>query len=807
MKISKKLLLILFSTIIGAVLAVYCSFLFLLPKVIQSERVVNKVEDFVYSKTGVTLDIDGIRFKPYPSLNADLNINRISASKDNDRFLDISKSFISFRHFRLIPETVTADYLFFDKTKLPQGDKKGLDFSSFEHSKLPKAAIKKFDFILVKGQKISADNLSLSVSQKVVNVKAQNLPVNALELTFVHYIKLKDKKKNFIENFYDFSGRANVDLSYSKNNLKGHVITKGLGAKTVKFNIPIKLPDVDFTFAGDKITAATTGKFGTEDVYTDLDITNLFSENRLVRGSVKSVLTERFAAKYTPEYKIKGTVPACVEYKTQNKIVTVKYYAQISNGSNVYYKHYDLGLMDRDRRIYAETVKKANDLFLNDYDYSFVDNGKVSKILKGNGLFVSRNGHLNMDYITCQTVGDAPVSITGSFGRYIDGGTFNGNLRYYHPKKLLTGDFELKNSKYKNFYLSKAVVKADENNLKAAAEGTFENSPYTCYLDAKNSFEDAIIIHDIHLYLKKYIVKRGRTKSNAKLRIADSVKQRTWEVQNGTIVVDEIRHNKIFVNNVELAGSLKDGIVTFIMPDISFAEGTLSAEGTYDIDNEAADARFTALKINSNIAADMFFNLRNQVEGYANVFMDVRTFDGLEKVDAHTTFSIENGALTKIGSTEFLVKTNKKSKKSLKFKLTDIINVDVDKMKALRSNIYGSFDIHNHKVENVELFSQHKYLSLFTEGCYNINEEYANITVWGKYNKNAQKHIKILFIPLSWITKIVFRPEHTKEIYREKLERIPSIEASTDAEVNFAVRMRGNLNDNSSIKVEMKSIK
>lgn len=114
-----------------------------------------------------------------------------------------------------------------------------------------------------------------------------------------------------------------------------------------------------------------------------------------------------------------------------------------------------------------------------------------------------------LDYINCKTNGDAPVSITGSFGRYVDGGTFNGEIHYSYPKNLLTGKFRLKNSRYKEFYLKKAVVKADSESVGIAADGTYRNEPFMGYVDLLNSFEDKITINDLHLYLSKYVVKRG----------------------------------------------------------------------------------------------------------------------------------------------------------------------------------------------------------------------------------------------------------------------------------------------------------
>lgn len=232
--------------------------------------------------------------------------------------------------------------------------------------------------------------------------------------------------------------------------------------------------------------------------------------------------------------------------------------------------------------------------------------------------------------------------------------------------------------------------------------------------------------------------------------------------KNGSILVDEIRHNNIVLNNIEIVGSLLNNKVTFLMPGTIFADGILYAKGSYDINENSSDIYFAAMDIDSNKAATMLFNLKDQVEGSANATMALKTYNGIEDFDAHTEFFIEDGALTKIGSTEFMIKKNKKIKRDLRFKLSDIINVDIDKMKALKSNLYGSFDVNDSWLNDVQIFSKHRYLSLYTEGNYDIRNENANIRVWGKYNRTAQKHIKIFFIPLSWITKAILRPEYSK---------------------------------------------
>ena len=66
-----------------------------------------------------------------------------------------------------------------------------------------------------------------------------------------------------------------------------------------------------------------------------------------------------------------------------------------------------------------------------------------------------------------------------------------------------------------------------------------------------------------------------------------------------------------------------------------------------------------------------------------------------------------------------------------------------------------------------------------------------------------QKKVKIFFIPLSWITKVLFRNENSKEIYKKQIENIPKISADDDETKIFRVKIDGNINEN-DFDIELK---
>ena len=126
--------------------------------------------------------------------------------------------------------------------------------------------------------------------------------------------------------------------------------------------------------------------------------------------------------------------------------------------------------------------------------------------------------------------------------------------------------------------------------------------------------------------------------------------------------------------------------------------------------------------------------------------------------------------------------------------MADLINVDFTKKKAFESDIKGSFYMDNSTLKDIHLTSRQKYLSLFITGEYEIRRQHAKMRLFGKYNKEAPKGVKILFVPLNLILKVVFRPENSMNIYRNELKQIPPIETEKANEKYFRVKLEGNLN-------------
>ncbi len=670
-----------------------------------------------------------------------------------------------------------------------------------------------FDGIYADNLSVFFGNSKLQLTGKLLGnnknsnlqIKGKNLPVFDLEQSLLYFQKLKKPDKVFIENFYDFSGSIDVDLKYKNKGLYGECIAKELSANTVLFGVPVKFNKAILHFDNRKIYSDSKGTIGGEKLRSSFELYDWGLEGQHVRGRVQADLTDKIADKYIPDAGIKGAAKIEVNYTVNHGKIDVNYLLKLDKGSDLFYKNANLGLED-EKKTKVKTIKHDDKLEIVSYDYSLNKDNNFIQIIKGDGLMQKKNGHLALKYITCETNSYAPVSVTGSFGKYVKGGYFKGKLFYDAEAEQVTGNFLLAESKYKNFFLEKAVINADKKDIKILAEGKYDGYDFNWDLTAKNDFKKKIHIYNMYLFLDELTVRETKTvKERHSFAIPDEIEDVKIDIDNWQIKMNKISKNRIKIKDILVTGSLKDEIFKFSIPSVSFAQGKLSAKGKYNFNNNSASADFSASNINSNIAADVLFNLPDQIHGYAGANLHVQTGANLKDIKAHADFSINDGYLIKLGSTEFIIKKSKKIKRPIKIKIKDIINLDITKTKALSSNIKGSFDIDNFDMKNVKLTSQQKYLSILIEGKYNINSQYADLKLWGKYNKTAEKDVRILFIPLSWIVKIVFKPENTKELYQNKLDKIPSIVAKPNEEKTFRVRVKGNINDN-RVKVELKSI-
>ncbi len=868
----KQNVYIISGIILTATIAVVYAFLFFgLPEILNSDKMVSKYETFLSEKLNSPININGFNFRTKPNLSFEISSDEISSKN----ILKTKKLQISTSPLSIKPKTIYAESIYVDIFEIRKlfknknNDKKDFTLNFFPITNIQKAYLKldstgktfielnnikshKEGFKIVCSflgkihspyivqpviigktgeihyfNKLFFDDLSvnfvgatliLNGAIDKLSFKGQSLPAKELESAFLYFYHLKHtNKRNFIENFTNFTGTLDTDLKYSKKGLKGKCIAHNLGADFSKFKIPVLLPTVEFNFNNRTMDAKANGTFGEEPVYTDVFINGLFTKSVHTVGNVHSKrLTNRFTQKYFKPVQISGQVDAKVRYDVQ-KSVDVDYILTIPKGSNIISAYESLDNTDKIRQISALTHKEGNNLYLNDYNYSFIENNNQTKLLYGNGLFIKQKGHFKPSYLTLKTEGPLPVELISSFvNDFMYGGTFEADLRYDFVNKLLSGYVKLNETYHEDFlYLKSVIISAKDKNLTINTTGTFFDSPISLSLLADNKFLNGLFVKDIDIHLNKFYVKRDGLKD---LKPSHNVKQYKHKdynvtVEKGRIRVDEIINPKFYLHDVEINGKLKNNIVDFVIPQTEYSKGILSAEGKYDIKRHNSDIYFSAFEIDSNEVATKMFNLHDYFTGLASASLHLITKNKLNDIKAYATFAIEDGMMPKLGKREIILNKSKKRKnplyyikKPIKFTLSKITNIDFTNKQNLSTDLCGCFELDNSNVHDAKIYSQSEYLSTFIEGNYNIDTAIGDITMWGKHNKIAEKKIKILKLSLSLLYKIFFKVERSKTKFTNKIDQIPPINAKPEELGIFRVNIKGNLNSN-KLDVTLKDIR
>ncbi len=684
--------------------------------------------------------------------------------------------------------------------------------------------------LYIKNNKLIAKNFPLAVGKtKVVldgsvlndkkldnfTIKGDKIPVKETLATVLFLQKYTEHERKFIENFTDFKGSADVDLVYKDNDLSGVITGNDLFAKFLPFYVPVYCKKAEFFIKNGEVKSSAVGTFGTEKLTHELLIKEMYDKDKKeVFGKVNSKITTALAKKYLPSnVKVKNYLDMEVDYYIKQKKPNAKYYINIPANSGIMINDFHAGIRNKNKKIFAETQKIDKEFFLKDYRFSVQENNKFKDILYGNGYFKIINDKMTPQYITLNTNGYVPNSFVGSFKQYVLGGKFNGALKYSFIKEQITGKFEVIDTIFNHFHVKSASVIADNKTAKIEANGTYKKEKFNCKTEVKNDFKEKIYVNYMDLFLDKYIVKKSDKSTASKEKydfntpnkaLSAGVRDINMDIDKYNIAVNSVIVKDYPIKNIKVFGSLKDAIFKYNTSDVDFADGKLSANGTYNFNIDSSIIDFTAKNIDSNIIADKFFNLKNQIQGKANAELHSKTGKDWLNWDATAKFDIQDGALPGLEGLEFPVDDKNLDKKA---KVSDYVKFNTKKKGNIKSHISGFFRCDDIFIRDIDFRMQHEFTSAYIEGYYNYIIEQGNLDIYGKYDNSAIKHIKVLHIPLNWLVNTLVPTERKKAETQSILDKIPPIGVEDSKAKYFKINLKANEKDPTKTDVTTKLIK
>ena len=863
----KKIFTITFSVLLLLLVTVYLCVVCVLPAIINSKAAINKLQSLIHNKTGIETTITGLNLKISPNLTIVLKVDSIDAKNNKIAIVDIKNISLKYKLLQKHLTLISANNIFIDGNYLKQfkrGKRKDKSKNKFEPGNIPEIHILnlvyKSDEVNVQVHNIDTINdiiqIKIAVNTPVIketlklgesgslqitenklkankflitlgnshlyldgilidkdnsrnfDINGENLPVSEIMPMLLKFQKSLDPSKKFIENLKNFKGTVNVNLKLNNDGFWGTCTANNLGANAVWFDIPLYFKEAIFNFKGETITSVAEGILGNEKVIHTLNITDLLNpQKKLVIGEMNTTLTPKF--NFVPNLTILNSVNINLVYKIKDRKPDVYYNIDIPANSDLIYNSFYLGLRDYKRKIYGNTFKDDNDLYLKKYKYSYFASGKENIVLSGDGLFIKNIDKNDPDkfipqYITIRTNEYAPTSVIGAFGEKVRGGEFKGDLKYDFKNNQVLGTFDIIKARHKAFKIDNAHVIAKDGIFTITSDGLYKGEKYSAKLSAKNNIFGETLIYDMKLFLDKLILETtsDTNKTHQKRETKDfskTVKENPTTINNWEIAINKIIRDKFVLENVKLVGSLKNNIFNFNMKEMKFADGIINANGFYDFGKNISKMTFEAKNIDSNKVAEMTLNLQDQISGIAQARVDISAKNMFKYLDANCNFEVKEGYMPKLGDTELMIKNSK-------YKLSEITNIDLSQKDLMKDDIKGSFDVHNAEINNINITTWHELSAMFLEGNYEMEKQYADLQLFWNYSKDAPKGVRIFGIPLSMILKVVFRPEHSKELYESKLQQIPKIKGDNKNSNYYRIRLKGDIN-NSKTSLELKEIR
>lgn len=527
--------------------------------------------------------------------------------------------------------------------------------------------------------------------------------------------------------------------------------------------------------------------------------------------------------------KVTGELPIKGYFKGNSENYELDFNSILPKNSDISFSGANLGDTNHKREIsgkinVSQNIAKIQNLKL--IKYIANQNKKINPLtaLKINGQIIQKNNLISYDNLKIETNSPINVRILNLIFKksLLKKGNFDCNI-------TLNGDLKLPRINGKvNFYdLDIPLYNTTLDNIKFNISDKFIDG----IILAKNKQSDVNIkLHALNKLTTPYIIKDFIIDSN-KLNISDiitsispaqsktdispktefNIKPDDIIIEKGSFQFTEVQYEKILSNNLKGNLNYKNNIINLNNISLNIAEGLIIANGNYNTKNTNLNLKASMNNCDSNILTNDFLKLPNQIFGKVDGTVELsgkklHTFEGINSINSNINFSINNGKMPKLGSLEYLLRAGNLFKNGLTgLSINNIIEILTPYKTGEFEKITGNLTISNSEIQDLNIFSKGKNLSLYLNGNYNILDKYADIKIYGKLSQNISNALGVIgnasinqFIETVAQTK-KNKNEKDKEL-QEKLNNIPNIENETIKPRYFKARVIGDINKDNYIK-------
>ena len=208
----------------------------------------------------------------------------------------------------------------------------------------------------------------------------------------------------------------------------------------------------------------------------------------------------------------------------------------------------------------------------------------------------------------------------------------------------------------------------------------------------------------------------------------------------------------------------------------------------------------------SNILTEQFLNLKDQIFGKidGDVVLEVKNpsaLDGIKTLKSTVNFAIDNGKMPKLGSLEYLLRAGNILRSGLfGLSLNNLIQILAPYKTGEFEKISGDISIKGGEVENINIYSQGKNLSMYLTGEYSIFDNFANVMIYGKLSQTISNALgSVGNASLSQVINSITKDEKNKKQLQENFEKIPVLENENQNPKYFKAKIIGDINKDNYI--------
>ncbi len=300
------------------------------------------------------------------------------------------------------------------------------------------------------------------------------------------------------------------------------------------------------------------------------------------------------------------------------------------------------------------------------------------------------------------------------------------------------------------------------------------------------------------------------SKNDVELKQELLIKPSDIAINKGYFSAKDVYYNKINAKNLKGEFDFKNNIFDLKNASFDIAQGNIKGSGKYNLISTNLEAKAQMQNCDSNILTKEFLNLSDQIFGKINgsIILSAKglnTPDNIKNIKSNVDFLIYEGKMPKLGSLEYLLRAGNLIKNGLLgLSLNNLIQVLTPYKTGEFETITGKLTLGEGQVQNLEIKSKGKNLSLYLEGDYDILKNYADIRIYGRLSQNISNVLGN--IGNASIRQIIdfLSPQKTKENRNKELNailnKIPSVESQEANPKYFRAKVLGDINKDGYIK-------